>query len=214
MKRCSKCKENKLLDLFHKSSKSKDGHKGICKECSKKYKREHYLKNKEKVVSQVKAYQKENNHVDWKSKRKTIKVSCKHCNSEYIAPKSYYKKGRYQYCSISCSAKAKHNPIDRIISDIRKRANKKGLEFNLDSCFLENLLELQNHRCALSNSPIKIPRFSEITILYKSASVDRIDNSKGYLKGNVQWVVLGINYMKNKFTDDDVLKLINIIKNN
>ena len=36
-KRCSRCKRVKRLDLFHKSSSFKDGHRTWCKSCRKKY---------------------------------------------------------------------------------------------------------------------------------------------------------------------------------
>ena len=39
-----------------------------------------------------------------------------------------------------------------------------------------------------------------------------IDNKLGYTKGNVRWVVLGINYMKNRHSDEDLIILINKIK--
>ena len=33
MKKCTKCKEEYTLDMFHKDRMSKDGLKHICKEC-------------------------------------------------------------------------------------------------------------------------------------------------------------------------------------
>jgi hypothetical protein len=41
-KLCSKCKLIKLIDNFHKSNSSKDGHHTYCKECQKIYKKEYY----------------------------------------------------------------------------------------------------------------------------------------------------------------------------
>lgn len=41
--------------------------------------------------------------------------------------------------------------------------------------------------------------------------LDRIDNTKGYIVGNVQWVALGINYMKLSKTDEDVHKLLRLV---
>ena len=40
-----------------------------------------------------------------------------------------------------------------------------------------------------------------------TASVDRIDSTKGYLKGNVQWVHKSINQMKSNRTDEEFIAL-------
>jgi hypothetical protein len=44
------------------------------------------------------------------------------------------------------------------------------------------------------------------------ASLDRIDSTKGYIKGNVEFVCLAINYAKNKFSKEDTLTFLNEIK--
>jgi hypothetical protein len=41
--------------------------------------------------------------------------------------------------------------------------------------------------------------------------LDRVDNSKGYIKGNMMWVVLGVNYMKNRHSNEDLKELIDRI---
>ena len=200
---CTKCKITKPLSEFHKKSTKPLLYKSICKQCAKEYKKEYYLLNKNKITKQVRLYNK-----------KVLEVSCKFCSNKYFAVERDYNKGRYQYCSRSCSTKDRNNPLPHIITDLKKRADRKSLEFNLTSKYLEELLIQQNFKCAVVGCDICIKRFSEETILYKTASLDRIDNAKGYVEGNVQWVVLGINYMKNKFTNKDLLILIDLIKNN
>jgi len=70
-KKCSKCKKMKTLDMFHRASREKDGHRSICKECrkeqqeSKSHKRKEYLKeyresNKEILKEKSKEYFKKN----------------------------------------------------------------------------------------------------------------------------------------------------------
>ena len=44
-----------------------------------------------------------------------------------------------------------------------------------------------------------------------TASLDRIDSSKGYEIGNVQFISTAINYMKNTMSHEDTLKLCEII---
>ena len=45
------------------------------------------------------------------------------------------------------------------------------------------------------------------------ASLDRIDSSKGHIKGNCQLVILPMNYLKGNKTEDEFKKLINCLKN-
>lgn len=44
------------------------------------------------------------------------------------------------------------------------------------------------------------------------ASLDRIDSTKGYIKGNVEFVCLFINLAKNKFPKEDVQEFIERLK--
>ena len=57
---CKKCNQKKELSLFVKNKQCKDGFENQCKECNKKYKKEHYEKNKDKIKEATKRYAKEN----------------------------------------------------------------------------------------------------------------------------------------------------------
>ena len=47
-----------------------------------------------------------------------------------------------------------------------------------------------------------------------TASLDRIDSSKGYIEGNVQWVHKSVNIMKCDFSSDIFIGICNQISNN
>jgi hypothetical protein len=47
-----------------------------------------------------------------------------------------------------------------------------------------------------------------------TASLDRIDSSKGYCEDNVQWVHKDINRMKNTFDQDYFISLCKLIAEN
>lgn len=49
MKVCSTCEELKSIDSYHADRSKKDGRSGRCKSCVKKYRREYYQKNKERL---------------------------------------------------------------------------------------------------------------------------------------------------------------------
>lgn len=84
----------------------------------------------------------------------------------------------------------------------RKRVCK---EFNLSIEFLWNLYIKQNRKCALSGLEIKF--HSNHKWEDGTASLDRIDSSKGYIEDNVQWVHKKINIMKNKFDEKEFIDL-------
>lgn len=67
-KRCSRCKENKELDNFHKHTKSKDGRHANCKEC----RRDNYKKNMKRRREYQRKYDKEHRkeRLEYASKRR------------------------------------------------------------------------------------------------------------------------------------------------
>jgi len=91
---------------------------------------------------------------------------------------------------------------DRLVNDfywkrLIKGAEKRKIEFNLTREYIEELLVNQNMKCALSGQNINIAK-SLISQKNKetTASLDRIDNKKPYIEGNVQWVHKDVNMMK------------------
>ena len=100
------------------------------------------------------------------------------------------------------------------VSSIRGRSKKKGWEFDLDAKFMWELLQKQNKKCALSGLPIKFSSSSRNRSSDGTASLDRIDSSKGYIKGNVQWVHKDINYMKNELNEAYFVKLCECVYKN
>jgi len=91
--------------------------------------------------------------------------------------------------------------------------NTKWEVSNIDDEYLTNLWNLQNEKCALTNIPIFLNNF-KTKLKLNSASLDRIDSSKGYIKGNVQFVAYGINIAKNSFSDIEFKEFLTEIKNN
>jgi len=107
------------------------------------------------------------------------------------------------------ASKKKNKKVDPMVQtqeyiDFLKRA--------IDSEYLESLFDEQNGKCGITGIVIKLPNKNDDTKIYETASLDRINNKLGYIKNNVRWVVLGINYMKNRHSDEDVITLIDKIK--
>lgn len=79
-------------------------------------------------------------------------------------------------------------------------AETRGLEWNLSLDNLADLYEQQNYRCALTDVDIVFP---EVGHPQKAlASIDRIDNKKGYVENNVQLVTRQVNMMKQAYDQE------------
>jgi hypothetical protein len=74
------------------------------------------------------------------------------------------------------------------------------------------LYEKQNRKCALSGQLIYFD--SDTRSNDGRASLDRIDSSKGYVMGNVQWVHRDINYMKQKYSQEHFVNLCKQVAEN
>jgi hypothetical protein len=95
---------------------------------------------------------------------------------------------------------------------IRRNAEVRNIDFNLTIELLWSLFLKQERRCAYSNVELKFPSSGKVHD--GTASLDRIDNEKGYLPNNVQWVHKDINLMKRALTEKNFLDFIEKIYDN
>lgn len=84
-------------------------------------------------------------------------------------------------------------------------AEQRGIQFELEISDAQELWVNQEGICKLSGMPISLQD--------STASVDRICNSLGYQKNNIQWVHKDINKMKSVFTQDEFIKLCQAVTN-
>jgi len=105
--------------------------------------------------------------------------------------------------------------ISEILRRVKLRCREKSkMSFNITIDYLIDLWYKQNKRCCYTNIELTLPLYNRNNNKITTASLDRIDSSKGYIKGNVQFLSTAINYMKNDMSNEDTIKLINMIKNN
>lgn len=81
-----------------------------------------------------------------------------------------------------------------MIKKLKRGALKRGLDFELTSKYLWELFIKQNKKCSITGIDLSFGTVDNHQS--KTASLDRIDNSKGYIIGNVQWVHKKINIMR------------------
>lgn len=87
-------------------------------------------------------------------------------------------------------------------------AKVRNLQFNITKEYVYELFLKQNRKCALSGIDIKFANTSKEHLTgFTTASLDRIDSSKGYVEGNVQWIHKDINKIKNNISQERFLEL-------
>lgn len=73
---CCRCKAELPIDNFKKNSAKKDGHQGQCISCQRKYRTEHYLKNKQKYIDKAHKWKNQFEAWWWDYKKN---FSCQRC---------------------------------------------------------------------------------------------------------------------------------------
>ena len=156
-----------------------------------------------------------------KSKRKWLLCVCECGNNKEIRADSIHK-------CYSCGCKSKGKPsmygcnnpawtgIEEIhgsyISDIKRNAKRRNREYELSKEYLWELFIKQNRKCALTGEELFFTKkHRDINF---NASLDRIDSSKDYIEGNVQWVTKEVNMLKGSMDNDRFIEICQQISNN
>lgn len=152
-----------------------------------------------------------------------IQINCGYCQKEFSKPKNEYnrcvKKNKPMYCSLSCAGKknvigtvpfggkpnrippkVKKNPFRYYLNNCKRRNEH---EFDLDLEYLEELWNIQKGICPYTKLQLILNNHGHQHKDFRyTASLDRIDSSIGYIKGNVQFISTAINYMKHTMSDE------------
>lgn len=95
-------------------------------------------------------------------------------------------------------------------SSIKRNARVRGLEFNLKIEYLWDLFLLQGRKCAITGQKLYFKNYGSKS---NTASLDRIDSTKGYNKSNVQWLHKDVNKLKMDFSQDFIINFANSVYN-
>lgn len=163
----------------------------------------------------VKDYRSTEDHVFKIYKREDEKwcKKCSGCNEEQAYTRKDHAKQsqlRDWQCK-KCVAKSKgfsnNQPVgdkQRIYNKFSKSAKSRNISWNLT---LEEMFSKYEGKCALTGWDIDIKYYNE------TASLDRIDSSKGYELNNIQWVHNMVNMSKNKYTQEAFINMCLCISN-
>ncbi len=93
----------------------------------------------------------------------------------------------------------------RVVTIARSGALLRGIAFDIDVHQLDEIWRSQSGLCALTGRPLNFTRFSGKKHIAGTASIDRIDSSKGYSKDNVQWVHKNVNIAKRTLSNAEFI---------
>lgn len=151
------------------------------------------------------------------------------------------KLGKPHFCSLSCSVRNsnkkmspenrrkcgqrikvfcgnrydEYSSFKRFLSKGKASIKKHADNIDIDLKYLKELWDIQKGICPYTGIKMILPKntMDDLNIhSLKKASLDRIDSSKGYIRGNVEFVCCGVNYAKNSFSKEEMKNFIREIR--
>ena len=92
----------------------------------------------------------------------------------------------------------------------RKQNTRVRIPVTISIEYAYELYLSQGKKCALSGLDLVISS----THTYNTASIDRIDSSKGYEEGNIQWVHKHVNFMKRTYSQEYFINMCKLVAYN
>lgn len=181
-KRCSKCTEFKPCSEFSRHKTGKHGLLARCRACHAEGMRRRAERDREKN----RAYQ------------KALRLR----DPEAYRAKQKARRDRDGRLAVRLQQRAwaSLNPERKIFTSAKSRAKKKGLEFTIT---LEDIMPLPQ-TCPVLGIPLRRGQGTDDPHSY---SLDRIDNSRGYVPGNVAIISVRANRLKRDATPEEILAL-------
>ena len=171
---------------------------------------------------------------------KMIELKCKECEKVFSRLEKEYrrcqKKGFSVTCSRACGAAARNRihakgNLANLRSDNRQDSNSPFKYYiskaycqqktsaygqsNITLEYLKLLWDKQNGICPYTGKIMELPKNTTnagIRGAPNKASLDRIDSSKGYVQGNVEFVCLAVNLAKQSFSKTQMLKFFQNVR--
>lgn len=134
---------------------------------------------------------------------KTTDKNCALCGKRKDGSEFYPGSAMCKDCKIirsqTASNENQNRYLGRLCATAKRQSVKRDLEFEIDNQHLEELWRKQVGRCALSGVIMTHHRDGEGRKDF-NASIDRINNSIGYISTNVQLTCLRANLMRSTLT--------------
>jgi hypothetical protein len=210
-KRCCTCKELKNTNEFYKNSSTGDGLQILCKKCLSRAVSKSSKKTRKERARSMRC--RDCGCELMKGVKGVLCVSCKEKRKERHA-KKYYSSLEKGLCGTCGKGKLKNksmcedcynrsrdwytgDSVRRVYDAAKQSSRKRGYEFNIEKSDI-----VIPNVCPLLGIPL---HHGEGIKCDNSPSVDRIDSSKGYIKGNVWVISEKANRMKTDATPEEIM---------
>lgn len=114
---------------------------------------------------------------------------------------SYYRKYSREYLS------TKEGKLKKLVARAKQLSNKKGLDFDLDNEFVFDLWKEQEGTCKRTGLPLDVKSGTIQVRNRMGPSLDRVDNTKGYTRENVELVCAQYNAGKAAYTPEEFAEI-------
>jgi len=162
--------------------------------------------------------------------------TCDNCEIKFEKPLSEItrnnKLGRQNFCSRTCVGKNNTKNFGEKRSDydisqhssnsrdeftglraLLRRIKNKFHNYDVDLDYLKEVWDKQNV-CLYSGVKLQLPKWRGVNNPLFTASIDRIDSEKGYIRGNIQYISITSNHAKNSMSHRQMLDFCNLIIEN
>lgn len=206
MKQCQRCQLNKSLEEFSVNNSKKDGKEIYCKTCLREKRKTSYnLHRTERIEARKKYVELHKNDPEYIEKKR--QYNKKYHLKYHLKQGAWRPERRDERLKLRREWRTKRhlqNPAIYLLEASKYRARKKGLEHNIT---LEDVVIPST--CPILGIPIVVGDKKQTD---NSPSIDRIDNSKGYVKGNIVVVSWKANDLKGRATIDELEKIVHFYK--
>lgn len=199
-KKCKRCNQELPLEEFYQVPSMKANYDNTCKNCRRE------LKGRTRTPDTLHCpvCNKDLPYYEFGLARKSQTGRmwcCKHCHEANpgISENNYRKKYDEDFKNKIYSHKREsrlRNFIHAMWKSAYNRAKTKGIEFNIEESDI-----IIPERCPLLDIPLEFGTKADYNA---SPSLDRIDNTKGYIKGNIWVISKKANTMKNSATLEEL----------
>lgn len=144
-------------------------------------------------------------------------VNCEYCGKDFDKSSCEIERRPTHFCSHNCYELSLNKNVFNVFlkqarHGIKQKRKNRNLEFSITSEELEEVWNSQNGKCNLTGESLTLGKSR--TDSTRTASLDRIDSSVGYVKSNVQWLHKHVNNMKQSLNESYFIEMCRKIVNN